>query len=167
MCYFNGAALAIVALRENGLRRFAIVDTDSHHGDGTRDIFHHDPEVLHVCYCFQDYADADHKVDVRIPYRTTDEAYLAKVRQVFVPRALDFKPELIFWEYGYDATRGEYGDKRVTVDFHLEVAKIIKSVADEVCQGRLIAILCGGSSRRVATYTIPRIIRHLAGGETR
>ena len=36
MCYFNGAALAITALKEKGIKRFAIVDTDSHHADGTR-----------------------------------------------------------------------------------------------------------------------------------
>src|SRR4030042_3812068 len=41
-CYFNGAALGIAALREKEMRRFVIVDTDSHHGDGTRDIFRHD-----------------------------------------------------------------------------------------------------------------------------
>ncbi len=48
MCYFNGAALAIAALRERGVRRVVIVDTDCHHADGTRDIFGHDRDVLHI-----------------------------------------------------------------------------------------------------------------------
>ncbi|MBI2831334.1 MAG: histone deacetylase [Chloroflexi bacterium] len=111
MCYFNGAALAITALKERGVKRFAIVDTDSHHADGTRDIFAADDSVLHVCFCYRDYSDKHNKVDVLIPYRTTDDEYLAKVRQEFVPRAMSFEPEYIFWELGYDATRGEYGDK--------------------------------------------------------
>ena len=34
--------------------------------------------------------------------------------------------------------------------------------ADEVCRGRLIVILCGGSGRSIAIYTIPRIITCLA-----
>ena len=35
-CYFNGAAIAIHQLQENfGVKRFAITDTDAHHGDGT------------------------------------------------------------------------------------------------------------------------------------
>ena len=54
---FNGAALAIATLKEKGIKRFAIVDTDSHHGDGTRDIFRRDVGVLHVCFCHQDYSD--------------------------------------------------------------------------------------------------------------
>lgn len=163
MCYFNGAALAITALRERGVRRVAIVDTDSHHADGTRDILGADRDVLHICFCHRDYSDNDNNVDVRVPYRTSDEEYLGQVRQEFVPRAVAFEPEYIFWEFGYDATRGEYGDKGLTRDCHPWLARLIKEVADKVCQGRLITILCGGSGRAVATYAIPRIIDCLAG----
>jgi len=162
MCYFNGAALAIAALKDKGVKRFAIVDTDSHHADGTRDIFGNDADVLHICFCHQDYGDNSNNVDVQIPYHTSDEEYLAKIRQEFIPRATAFKPAFIFWEFGYDATRGEYGDKGLTRDCHIKLTELIKGVADKVCHGRLITILCGGSSRAVATYTIPRIINCLA-----
>jgi acetoin utilization deacetylase AcuC-like enzyme len=162
MCYFNGAALAITMLREKGVGRVAIVDTDCHHADGTRDIWGQVKDVLHVCFCYQDYSDKLNNVDVLIPYRTTDEEYLSRVRQEFIPRVLAFEPEYIFWEFGYDATRGEYGDKGLTRDCHPSLARIFKEAADRVCQGRLITILCGGSGRAVATYTIPRIISCLA-----
>ena len=162
MCYFNGAALAIATLKEKGQQRFAIVDTDSHHADGTRDILGNDDNVLHVCLCYQDYADNHNNVDVKIPYRTSDEEYLARMRQEFALRAMAFEPEFLFWEFGYDATQGEYGDKDLTKDCHLKLARLSKEVADKVCHGRLITILCGGSSRAIATYTIPRIIRCLA-----
>ena len=162
MCYFNGAALAIAALRERGVRRVAIVDTDCHHADGTRDIFGLDRDVLHVCFCHLDYSDNHNNVDIPVPYSTLDEEYLGLVRQEFVPRVVAFEPEYIFWEYGYDATRGEYGDKGLTRDCHPRLAGLIKAAADKVCQGRLITILCGGSDRVVATYTIPRIIDCLA-----
>lgn len=162
MCYFNGAALAIASLRERGIKRFAIVDTDCHHADGTRDIFGNDDDVLHVCLCYQDYADNHNNVDVKIPYHTSDEEYLTRMRQEFVPRVVAFKPHYLFWEFGYDATQGEYGDKGLTKDCHLKLARLIKGVTDEVGYGRLITILCGGSSRAIATYTIPRIIRCLA-----
>lgn len=162
MCYFNGAALAIAALREQGARRFCIVDTDAHHADGTRDIFAHDPEVLHICFCYSNHSDSNNNVDIAIPYQTTDAQFMTRLEQEFVPRALDFKPELIFWEYGYDATSGEYGDKGLSPDIHPQICRRIKAVADQVCQGRLVTILCGGSGRRVASYTIPRIIDCLA-----
>ncbi len=162
MCYFNGAALAIATLKEKGVRRFAIVDTDCHHADGTRDIFQRDSSVLHVCFCHQNYSDSYNNVDVMIPYQTSDEEYLAKIKEEFIPRAESFKPEYIFWEYGYDATQGEYGDKGLTRDCHIKLAQLIKAVADSVCQGRLVVVLCGGSGRGIATYTIPKIISCLA-----
>ena len=162
MCYFNGAALAIAMLKEKGIRRFAIVDTDSHHGDGTRDIFRRDIGVLHVCFCHQDYSDRYHKIDIQIPSGTTDEEYLSRMKQGFMRRVQVFKPEYILWEYGYDATRGEYGDKGIDLDCHIRLAELVKGAADEVCEGRLIAILCGGSRRDIAAYTIPRIIAILA-----
>jgi len=163
MCYFNGAALAIAMLKEKGIKRFAIIDTDSHHGDGTRDIFRQDSKVLHVCFCDQDYSDDYYKMDVRIPGPIRDEEYLAKMKGVFIPSVKAFRPEYIFWEYGYDTTSGEYGDKGISRDCHPRLAELIKTTADEICKGRLIAILCGGSSRGMATYTIPRIIAILAG----
>ncbi len=161
-CYFNGAALAITYLRERGMRRFSIVDTDAHHADGTRDIFEDDRDVLHICFCSYEHSDQNNNVDVRIPFPTSDEEYLERVEREFVPRVEKFRPEVIFWEFGYDATQGEYGDKGLTKDSHPRIARIIKEAADRVCQGKLIAILCGGSSRYLATYTIPRIIDCLA-----
>ena len=162
MCYFNGAALAIAALREKGAERFAIVDTDCHHADGTRDTFGDDENMLHLCFCHQDYADNRNNVDVMIPHRITDSEYLLRVEEEFIPRVVPFEPEYIFWEFGYDATSGEYGDKGLTRDCHIKLARIFKRVADKVCRGRLIVILCGGSGRAIATYTIPRIINCLA-----
>lgn len=162
ICYFNGAALAIADLKEKGVKRFAIVDTDCHHADGTRDIFKNDSDVLHVCFCHQNYSDKYNNIDVMIHSHTSDEEYLVKLRKEFIPRAESFEPEYIFWEYGYDATQGEYGDKGLTRDCHIELAHLIKGVADRVSQSRLAVILCGGSGRATATYTIPRIISYLA-----
>ena len=161
-CHFNGAALAIAHLRERfDARRFAILDTDCHHGDGTRDIFKDDEDVLHVCLCSYDY-DGGTNVDISIPYSTSDEEYLSRLEAEFTPRVIDFKPEVIFWEFGYDATSGDYGSKGLSIDCHPRIARIASQAADRVCHGRLVAILCGGSRRDIARQCIPRIINRLA-----
>ncbi len=87
----------------------AIVDTDCHHADGTRDIFGDDRDVLHICFCYQNYSNNHNNVDVLVPYDTSDEEYLSRVRQEFVPRLVAFEPEYVFWEFGYDATLGSMG----------------------------------------------------------
>jgi acetoin utilization deacetylase AcuC-like enzyme len=162
-CYFNGAALAIENARAKfKARKFAIGDTDSHHGDGTWDIFTNDEEVLYVCFCSSDYLSQKNKINVSIPFHISDEQYLKSVEENFMPRIAKFKPELIFWNFGYDGTQGEYGDIGLTKDCHPKLAKIFKAAAEKVCQGRLVVVLCGGSGREIASYTIPRIIEALS-----
>ena len=54
-CTVSGSGAMVVHMREKfNVRRFAILDTDSHHGDGTRALFQEDQEVLHVCFCSSD-----------------------------------------------------------------------------------------------------------------
>ncbi len=162
-CYFNGAALAISNLRKRyRARKFAIIDTDAHHGDGTWSLFEEDEEVLYICLCSGRFIERKNKVNISLSYYVSDEEYLAKVMREVIPRCQRFHPELIFWNWGYDGTRGEYGDMGLTADCHPKLAEIIKGAAEEICQGKLTVVLCGGHSREIARYAIPRIISHLA-----
>ena len=162
-CYFNGATIAIAVLRaKTTLRRFAILDTDAHHADGTRDIAGCDTEVLHVCFCSQDYHDSFGNVDVPYPSVPSVEEYVQLVHKEFGGRVHEFRPEMIFWEFGYDSTRGDYGDRGVASDSHWRTARAMVDIADNVCDGRLVVILCGGSRRDYARKIIPPVIRELA-----
>ena len=163
-CYFNGTAVAIAELRNRfTARRFAVVDTDAHHGNGTWELFEADPDVLYVCFCSGHFEEKNNKVNVPVPWKVSDEEYLGLVREGFIKRAKPFAPEAIFWNWGYDGTQGEYGDIGLTPDIHARLAMVLKQTADEVCQGRLIVILCGGRRRDLARRLIPRLIRVLAG----
>lgn len=163
-CYLNSAALAIENVRNKlGVRRFAIGDTDPHHGDGTWNIFQDDEDVLYVCFCHGSHPSQNNNVDISIPFRISDEEFLAKVEESILNLAVEFEPQLIFWNFGYDGTQGEYGDIGLSRDCHSKLAKVFKTAAETACKGRLVVVLCGGSSREIATYTIPRIIDCLAG----
>ncbi len=163
-CYLNGAALAIESLRRKpGAKRFAIVDTDAHHGDGTWQIFERDCDVLYACFCPDSRGETENKVNIQVPLRVSDQEYLDLIRKDFLPRLRDFHPEILFWNWGYDGTRGDYGDIGVTPSVHLLLAKEFQKAAEEACKGRLIVVLCGGSRRDLARYLIPRIIRILTG----
>jgi len=162
-CYFNGAAIAIHHLRQGfQAERFAIIDTDAHHGDGTWEIFSDDPDVLYMCVCSGRYQERNNKVNIQVPWKTSDGEYLRLVRDNFPPSAKAFKPQAIFWNWGYDGTQGDYGDMGLSPDFHAMLAREIKRAADQLCHGRLIVVLCGGSRRDLARQIIPQIIRVLA-----
>ena len=47
-CYLNNTALAAERLRASGAARVAVLDIDSHHGNGTQGIFWHRADVLTV-----------------------------------------------------------------------------------------------------------------------
>lgn len=174
-CCFNDVVIAICKLRElYGVKRFAILDTDAHHGDGTRDLTERDGEVLHVCLCSMDHVSKDGtKVDVVAPSawgwgrkssgESIDGLYAQTAANAFVERARSFKPQLIFWYFGFDTHRGDYGDLGLTVDAYLAIAAMVRSLAGEVCEGRLEVVLGGGSSRTIAKTVIPPLIEVLAG----
>jgi acetoin utilization deacetylase AcuC-like enzyme len=170
-CCFNDVVIAIDVIRSNyGIRRIAIVDTDAHHGDGTRELVRNDPDVLHCCICQQNYESPDGtNIDVSAydrlrGARTEAErnaAYAAIVEEEFVPRIRSFSPEFIFWYFGFDTHRGDYGDLGLTVGAYEAIARSMCGVSDEVCNGRLEVVLGGGSSRQIANNVIPPIIRIL------
>jgi acetoin utilization deacetylase AcuC-like enzyme len=171
-CCFNDVALCVINLRERGgPRRVAILDTDAHHGDGTRDLFLADPEVLHVCFCGLNYESPDGtKVDVAHPVaargaggREINEVYVDRVKQEFAGRVRDFRPELIFWYFGFDTHRGDYGDIGLTGPCYWSLAQMVRDLSGEVCGGRLAVVLGGGSDTRLATRLIPPVIERLAG----
>ncbi|HIC84773.1 MAG TPA: hypothetical protein EYP06_00540 [Desulfobacterales bacterium] len=150
------------AVEKFGAKRLAILDTDRHHGNGTRDIFKGDDRVLHVCFCHQDMIeDSGLKVCVDMAYPQTDQSYLAKVREEFVPRVREFQPDLIFHQLGHDTCQLDYGDLGLTEGFYLELVEEIKKLASEICQGRYVILTHGGHRADVAEQIFPLIVEIL------
>ncbi|MBW2040132.1 MAG: histone deacetylase [Deltaproteobacteria bacterium] len=162
--YLSCTGPTVVHLRERyGWKRVAIIDTDCHHGDGTRAVFEKDKDVLHVCFCDIDWVSEDGtKFDVDVGWRTSDQEYLQRVKEEFEPRVREFHPQLIFHNFGHDTCQGDYGDRGLTPDFFPVLAKMIKDVADQICGGGYIVITHGGARADVAKRIFPEIARILA-----
>ncbi len=173
-CCFNDVVIAMRVLRDRlCVKRFAILDTDAHHGDGTRDLIKEDPDVLHVCMCSSRYESPDRtKVDVPAPGRPwyalrtdlgndVNTEYAESAKRAFEPLVRNFKPELIFWYFGFDTHQGDYGDIGLGLEAYLLIAKMVRDLAEEICDGRLEVVLAGGSRSDIARHVIPPIIRVL------
>jgi len=167
-CCFNDVVIALTHVREiSPWRRFAIVDTDAHHGDGTRQLVQDDPDVLHLCFCGADYTSPDEtKVDVdvyRLGWRDdVNAAYVDAVRRR-LPLIPAFRPDLLVWYYGFDTHAEDYGALGLTEPAFFEICDLMMFVADE-CGIPLQVVLGGGSLSHLAADTIPEIIRRLAQG---
>ena len=104
-CVFNDIAVAIQWLRSTGqIRRVAVIDLDVHQGDGTAQIFQNEPEVLTLsvhCEVNFPFRKQQSKIDVALPEALGDKEYLSVLDEV-LPRAFEFKPEIIFYQSGVD-----------------------------------------------------------------
>jgi hypothetical protein len=117
-CNINIEAIMIEYLREiYGIQRVAIVDTDCHHGDGTQDIYWHDPDTLFISI-HQDGrtlypgsgfpeemggANAQGTtINIPLPPRTGEEGFLFVLEELVMPLLEKFKPDLIINSAGQD-----------------------------------------------------------------
>jgi acetoin utilization deacetylase AcuC-like enzyme len=158
-CLLNNVAVAAQhAIRGHGLARVMIIDWDVHHGNGTQDYFYSRRDVLFASthqYPFYPGTGAANEtgegegkgytVNVPLPAGTGDAEYRRVFEEVLSPVARRYRPQLILISAGYDAHIADpLGGMAVTVAGFSEMARIVRELADEVCEGRVAAVLEGG-----------------------
>lgn len=154
--YLSCIGPALLRLRELGLKRLALIDTDAHHGDGDRDVLKEDEEALHICFCWRDCAEGT-KICISVRNVSCDEEYLRIVKSSF-PMIRKFEPEMIVHFFGHDTHWNDYGSLGLSEDLYIELAKEVKGLAEEVCSGRYVILDGGGANREVGEYIWPKII---------
>jgi acetoin utilization deacetylase AcuC-like enzyme len=116
-CLFNNIAVAARhAVAALGVERVLILDWDVHHGNGTNDIFWESDEVLfvsiHQLPLYPGSGSASeagqkrgygYTVNLPVPPRSGDEAFVSLVRDVALPIARSYAPQLVLVSAGYDA----------------------------------------------------------------
>ena len=171
-CNINIEAVMIEYLRQAyKIKRVAIVDTDCHHGDGTQDIYWHDPDTLFISihqdgrtlYPGSGFAnefggpDAVGKtINIPLPPNTSDEGFLDTIQNVVMPILDYFQPELIVNSAGQD---NHYTDPITNMNFSAQgYADLTTMLKPD------IAVLEGGYSIEGALpYVNTAIILAMAG----
>jgi acetoin utilization deacetylase AcuC-like enzyme len=177
-CIFNNVAIAgEFALSKFNLNRVLIADFDVHHGNGTQDAFYADPKVLYFSthqypfYPGTGWMDeigtgAGEGTTVNFPMAAGwgDEEYLRAFNEVLVPVARRFQPELILVSAGFDPHWADHlATMKVTITGFAQMATILKELAAELCQGRLVFTLEGGYNLRVVASSIKATFDVLLG----
>lgn len=171
-CNINIEAIMIEYLRQAyGVDRVAIVDTDCHHGDGTQDIYWHDPDTLFISV-HQDGrtlypgtgftsetggpAAAGTTINLPLPPHTSEEGFLYVLDNAILPILEEFKPQLIINSAGQD---NHYSDPITDMHFSAQgYAELTSRLKPH------IAVLEGGYSIESALpYMNVGIILALAG----
>lgn len=163
-CIFNNIAIAAkYLLKEFKLKRILILDIDTHHGNGTQQIFYETNKVLYISlhedpreFPKKGFIDEIGKgeglgcnVNVPLPFRTGDWIYLKAINEIVEPIIKQYKPQFILVSAGLD---GHYADPVGSLSLsalcYEEVYETIFNAASEMCEGKLALVLEGGYSLR-------------------
>jgi acetoin utilization deacetylase AcuC-like enzyme len=142
-CNVNIEAIMIEFIRAAyAVDRVAIVDTDCHHGDGTQDIYWHDPDTLFISihqdgrtlYPGLGFVNelggpnaAGTTVNIPLPPNTSEEGFLYTMKNMVMPILEDFKPDIIVNSAGQD---NHYSDPITNMNFsaqgYAELTSLLK-----------------------------------------
>jgi acetoin utilization deacetylase AcuC-like enzyme len=171
-CNINIEAVMIEYLRNAyNIDRIAIVDTDCHHGDGTQDIYWHDPDTLFISIhqdgrtlypgsgFLREFGGPNAvgtTINIPLPPETCDEGFLYTIEHAVLPILNDFKPDLIINSAGQD---NHYSDPITNMNFSARgYAKLTELLKAD------IAVLEGGYAIEGALpYVNAGIIMAMAG----
>ncbi len=153
-CLFNNVAVAARhAQKKQGAERVAILDFDVHHGNGTQEIFQHDPTVffasLHEWGIFPGSGSAEERgagniFNFPLPAHS-DGATYRRVWQKVGVELEKFRPDLILLSAGYDAHLGDpLAHMALVATDYVFLIEEAKKWAEKLCAGRLVAVLEGG-----------------------
>lgn len=178
-CYFNNVAVAAEHLRRrHGASRIAIFDFDVHHGNGTQHLFEARADVFYASthqYPFYPGTGAAGETGVGegegatlnlpLPAGTGDEGYAEAIRGSVLPALRRFAPDALLLSAGFDAWRNDpLGGMRVTEEGFRNWGEWLRELADEVCGGRVLALLEGGYDLRHLPLLVEANLEGLAGG---
>lgn len=171
-CTINIEAVMIEALRQQyGVKRVAIVDTDVHHGDGTQDIFYHDPNTLYISlhqdgrtlypgsgFPNEAGSPAAWGTTINLPLLpgTGDKGVLTLMDELIRPILDDFQPDLVINSAGQDNHFTDpLASMSVTAQGYAQLAEKLQTD---------IAVLEGGYSIEAALpYVNTGIVLSMAG----
>lgn len=178
-CLFNNVAVAAAhAKAKLGCERILIIDWDAHHGNGTQDIFWAESDVLffdtHVAAPFYPGSGfleevgagfgEGYTVNVPLPESTGDIPFERAFRDILVPAAKHFQPDLVLVSAGFDPHRNDTA-LNLTFDGFAVLTSIVQEIADEHCDGKLAFVLEGGYNLTSLARGVHAVLEVLAGGE--
>lgn len=105
-CMLNDQAVAAAyLLAYTSVKKVLIIDLDVHQGNGTAEIFRHDPRV----FTFSMHAEGNYPFvkehsdrDIALPTGTTDAAYLSVLTSVLPEIITTNQPDFVFYQSGVD-----------------------------------------------------------------
>jgi len=178
-CLLANIAIAVHAARAEGrAARFAVVDWDVHHGNGTEAIFLDDPDVLTISLHQEnnyplDTGAADVRgtgaafgsnINIPLPPGLGHKGYLAAFDRIVMPALHRFAPDVIIVACGYDASCFDPLSRMMaTAETFRAMTARVKAAAADLCGGRLVLVHEGGYSEVHVPFCGHAVLEDLTG----
>lgn len=180
-CLLANIAIAIEAARADGLAtRFAVLDWDVHHGNGTEAIFYQDPDVLTVSIhqernypldtgAFSDRGEVPGNgtnLNIPLPPGTGHSGYLATMERLALPAIRAHNPEVLIIACGFDAAQPDpLGRMMATAETFRAMTAQVMVLAADICGGRLVMVHEGGYSELYVPFCGHAVLAEMAGSD--
>ena len=176
-CVFNNVAIGAKHAQKNGLKKVLIVDWDVHHGNATNEMFYSDKSVLYFSThqsphypgtgYVNDIGSGDAKgfsVNVPLSRGTGNSGYIMAFKEILIPIALEFDPDIVLISAGQDAHKEDpLSDMNLSTEAFGELADMVVYIADRCCEGRLVATLEGGYNLNSLSESVVSVLKAFQG----
>ncbi|WP_418790475.1 histone deacetylase [Phosphitispora sp. TUW77] len=171
-CLFNNVVIgAKHAMKVHGIERILIVDWDVHHGNGTAEAFYDNPSVLYFSthqngifpntgWASETGSGAGDGYTINVPLYSWsgDSSQYIAFTQILKPIA-QFKPQLIMVSAGFDAHHADpLAGLEMTCRGFVQMAEIVKRIADVECGGKIVLALEGGYNLEVLGHAVSSVV---------
>ena len=177
-CIYNDVVICAKNLLNQGVKRILILDTDAHAGNGVAEAFygenkilfidiHQDPRTIYPGTGFLDEIGEGkgEGFTINIPLLpfTGDNAYQFIFEEIVFPLAEEFKPELIIRYGGSDTYFNDFLTQLgLTLKGFRMIGKNVRSLADEVCQGKEVDLIASGYNKEILPLAWTTLISGLS-----
>ena len=178
-CLLANIAIAIEAAIAAGLgRRFAVVDWDVHHGNGTENIFYDRDDVLTISiHQERNYpedtgmaeargtgAGTGFNMNIPLPPGAGHATYLEAMERLIAPALKAYAPDVIIVACGYDACLVDPLSRMMcTAETFRLLTRRVMAVAAAAAGGRLVLVHEGGYSEMYVPFCGHAVLEELSG----
>ncbi len=180
-CLYNDVAFcALYLMREYGLERILILDTDAHAGNGTSEYFYEEPRVLFIdlhqnprsLYPGTGFAHQigsgrgkGFTINIPMPVYAGYDSYELAFKEIVRPVTQEFKPQIIIRNGGSDP---HFADGLTRLGLPVKgfrmIGERVREMAD-VCEGKVVDLIASGYNEDVLPYAWLALISGLGGIE--
>lgn len=178
-CLFANIAVAIeAAIAADEAKRFAVIDWDVHHGNGTEAIFLARDDVLTISLHQENNyprnsgametrgvgAGEGYNINIPLLPGGGHDSYLYAFERIVTPAVRAFAPDVIIVACGFDASGLDPLSRMLcSAETYRAMTERVMELADELCVGRVVMAHEGGYSEVHVPFCGHTVIQELSG----